>query len=194
MSPMVQDEKGHDLSYHFDADLRDVPNAPVEMRQETERMKAELSSDSISAYERLRLLGHLGVYLRMLGDLQSAEEWLTEAIALSEEVDRRMSALANRLRLAHVYQWQRRFDLSDALFKQAVAVCSGTPEFADYLDFACQHFGKSLFDQGRYREAEGLFKKALHIREAKGDKDLIESSRLSLDVTRARIEGERRLK
>jgi hypothetical protein len=70
-----------------------------------------------------------------------------------------------------------------------VALCETRLEFSDYLDFALQHYSKSLFDQDNYTEAERLFVHALQLRLAKGDDSLIASTRLALEVTRAHVSG-----
>ncbi len=136
------------------------------------------------------MLGQIGVLSRLLGRLDEAQIYLEKAVALSEQTGNGKARLVNSIRLANVYQWQRRFDLSDPLFTEAVVFCETRPEFSDYLDFALQHYGKSLFDQGNYTEAERLFARALQLRLAKGDDLLVASSRVALEVTRARLSGE----
>jgi hypothetical protein len=44
------------------------------------------------------------------------------------------------------------------------------------VDFALQHYGKHLIDAGRVEEAVVCLREALRLRQAKGDKELIEST------------------
>jgi tetratricopeptide (TPR) repeat protein len=185
----VENEVRRKLStaYRFDRDLREVPDAPDEMDAAVVALIGELEKPGLDASEELQLLGQIGVMCRMLGRLDDAERYLQRAVALSKQVGSERSRQVNRIRLAHVYQWQGRFGLSDPIFEEAVALCERREALSAYLDFALQHYGKSLFDQGRYAEAERLFERALQLRLAKGDDSLAASSRFALDVTRGRL-------
>lgn len=183
-------QPAYNLQYHFDSDLRDVPDAPEEMRAHVDLMLAQYAAGGLESNEQLRILGTLGVCLRMLGDLDKAAEILLVALTLAKAEGNRNSYLANSLRLAHVYQWQRRFVEADSIFTSSIALCRNSPELHDYLDFALQHYGKSLFDQGRFYEAESMFKEALILREAKGDDALISSTRFALETTSSWLGGE----
>lgn len=181
---------GYRTSYSFDENLRDVPDAPGEMALVVTHLKEELSRPDLQGAEEARLLGQIGVLSRMLGHLDEARSDFEKAVALCEQVGNGKARLVNSIRLAHVYQWQRRFDLSDPLFTEAVSLCEIRSEFSEYLDFALQHYGKSQFDQGNYAEAERLFVRALQLRLPKGDDSLVASSRLALEVTRGRLSDE----
>ncbi len=182
---MTAQQPSYDLSYHFDANLRDLPNSPAEMRAYTSSLEKQLGAHDLPIDERLRLLGTVGVYLRMLGDLDQAARYLESAITVAGQANNRNSHLANSLRLAHVYQWQGRFDEADAIFIDSIARCCTDPDLHIYLDFAYQHYGKSLFDQGRFDAAERAFTEALILRQAKGDDFLIESTAYALEITRS---------
>ena len=139
--------------------------------------------------EEIRLLGQMGVLCRILNRLDEAAGYLERAVALSEQAGNEKTRLVNSIRLAHVYQWQRRFDLSDPLFTEAIAKYKSRKELSGYLDYAHQHYAKSLFDQQRYTEAESHLRRAMQLRLAKGDTSLIASTWLALDATnRARDE------
>jgi cytochrome c-type biogenesis protein CcmH/NrfG len=164
-----------------------VPDAPEEMAQGVACLRQRLAAPGLDAGDRARLLGLLGTYSRTLGDLEGARAALEEAVVLCGERGDARGLLANRIRLAHVYQWQRQFARADAIFDQVIKECEERPEASRYLAVACQHAGKSKFDQGRYAEAAALFARALALRQASGAPDLIASSRLALDTARARL-------
>lgn len=174
-----------DLTYHFDSNLRDIPNAPDDMRAHVAALEAQLAYPALAADERLRILGTIGVYSRMLNDLNKAEAALIAALALTEPNNNANSYIANRLRLAHVYQWQSRFPEADAIFIDVITRCRANPDLEPYLDFAYQHYGKSLFDQQRYAEAERAFNSALILRQSKDDPALLESTQFALETTRS---------
>jgi tetratricopeptide (TPR) repeat protein len=176
----------YNISYSFDQDLRDVPEAPGDMARAVDFLQAQLASGEMSERDQARLLGQKGVLCRMLLRLEEAEEYCERAVAICRQLGDARCEFVNSIRLAHVYQWQGRFNESDSLFLWTLELCERGPDLAGYLDFACQHYGKSLFDQGQYAQAIEMFERALEIREKKGDAALVESSRIALQTARAR--------
>jgi len=175
-----------DISYTFNSDLRDVPTSPDDMARAVEYLQTRIASADSSPRDQARLLGQAGVLCRMLLRLDEAEEHCERAVAICREVKDARCEVAHSLRLAHVYQWQGRFGESDWLFLQMRGWCESDPNVADYLDFVYQHYGKSLFDQGRYAEAAEMFRRALEIREGKGDQELVASTTLALQTAQAK--------
>jgi len=186
---MTANDDAPDVSYRFDQRLREVPNDRAGMARAIAALEARLAAEVPDPIERTRALGTLGTYRRILGRLDGAEAALREAVALARRLGDGRALLVNELRLAHVLQWQERFAEADVRFAAAIARCEATPELTGLLSFALQHAGKSLFDQARYAEAAERFARALALREATGDRELIASSRLALDATRAKLRG-----
>lgn len=126
-------------------------------RRETGRGEADDGGGATRLREQV-------VLLRLLGRLEEAERLGRRALACTRDGRREVAAA---LRLAHVLQWQRRFAEADELF-------TGALRSAEVLDdallraFAHQHYGKSLFDQGRFAAAERHFSTALRLRTAAG--------------------------
>ncbi len=96
-----------DVSIHFNDDLREVPNNAGEMRQALAFLRSQLPNAQ-ETDQQIQLLGLIGSYARILQDLSVAEQALTLAIALSEQIGNRRFKTANQIRLAHVYQWQQK--------------------------------------------------------------------------------------
>jgi len=166
-----------------------VPDAPDDMARAVDYLQTFLLSDDLDDRKRVEALGLLGVFLRMLGDLSSAEEVLVTAVDISSQAGFDAATVANRIRLANVYQWKHQFELADAIFEAVIQQCERDPIVRKYLNFALQHYGKSLFDQRRYREAMDMFERALELRQAGGDAKLIESTTIALLTTRSRLSG-----
>lgn len=190
-------------TYTIDDDtLRDVPDDVVAARARAAELRAQ---GPVGDAERIG-------WLRMLGDLDEAEQvgWRSLAAAggpsaagevpvAGAEVDLPIEAAGAALRLAHVLQWQRRFELADALFRAgreradatAGSAAAGTREHRVAVAmryFARQHGGKSLFDQGRYDEALGMFADALALRLAAGaPQDQIDASRQAVRAAGRRL-------
>ncbi len=175
-------EQSYNLSTHFDpTTLRDIPDDPAAMEGAIRYLEERLPIiETFSIAQQITTLSRLGAYCRILGRLDEAQTYLEKAVAISQQENYPTTTLINRIRLAHVHQWQRRFDLSDPIFQDCIALCETGPALQPYLDFAYQHYGKSLFDQARYQEAVSFFQKALDIRLQKGDEELISSTQLAI--------------
>lgn len=178
----------YDVSWSFDERGRDRPNDPGGMRAAVEWLRARAAS--AEATEQARLLGLAGGYARMTGDLGLSARLLGDAVALADELGYARLGLRLRIRLAHTRQWQGAFADSDRLLEQAVRRCREEAGLADLLDFALQHHGKSLLDQGRATEAVACLEEALALRQRKGDAELVASTELALRLARETAGGE----
>jgi len=179
-----------DLSYTFDANLRDVPTSPREMEAAVAFLVERLHSGDLKDGEVAQALGHIGVFCRIIGRLDEARDYLERAIALSQEAGDARGKLVITLRLSHIHQWQREFTTADALFSDSLARCESDPALNGLADFAYQHCGKSLFDQRWYAEAAKMFGVALAIRVEKWDAELVESSQLALEAAHSRLKSD----
>ncbi|HKP51088.1 MAG TPA: tetratricopeptide repeat protein [Chloroflexia bacterium] len=183
-------EHSYNLATHFDpTTLRDIPDDPAAMESAIRYLEERLPIlDTLSIAQQITTLSRLGSYCRTLGRLDEAQTYLEKAVAISQRENYHTTTLVNRIRLAHVYQWQRRFDIADHIFQDCIAFCR--TDLQSYLDFAYQHYGKSLFDQARYAEAVSLFQAALDLRLQKGDTELIESTQLALRAAEERHQAD----
>jgi tetratricopeptide (TPR) repeat protein len=186
---MILDDIPFDLTFHFDAELREVPERPDEYRRAVAWLQERAADPALGERERVRLLGRCGVLARTVGDYPAALDALQAALAGAARLGDERLELISRVRLAHVYQWQRDFARSDALFAEALRGCETDPACAGVRDSVYQHAGKNLFDQGRYAEALALFERALALRLGSGDAELIASARLAADTARERLGG-----
>ena len=171
-----------DLDYTINEQLREVLLHPEEVRQWVERwqQKAQQTTD---VRERARWWSQIGVYERMLGDLEAAADHLEEAVRILEQQPLSEAFVVALIRLAHVYQYQQRFDWSNDLFADIVELVEREPKLTSLRDFAYQHLGKNLFDQQRYAEAQQWFQRALEIRLQKEDDELITATKWALMQT-----------
>lgn len=175
-------------TFHFDPELREIPddldkwNISAVLLQETMNL-----TDSSAEY--LSLLENLGFVLRVLGRLEEAEAKLKEAVELSSDHPNPWKLVQNLMRLAHVYQWQKNFKEADRLYTEIKKLMKNSNLPDGIKGSFHQHYGKLFFDQGKFKEAQEHFSKALEIREAiKAPHDQIASSRLALDTTLKRAE------
>lgn len=176
----------YNLKTSFDRNLRDVPENTHEMGLACQDIEVYLQNEE-SPLTRATWLGTMGSFQRILKLLTQAELSHQEClqILLKNSADQRRIYAAN-LRLAHVYQWQERFSESNRLFEETLWDVQKLQEPV-LLSFCYQHQGKNFFDQKRYAEALKCFHQALEIREASGDLELVQSSRLAADEASRRI-------
>jgi tetratricopeptide (TPR) repeat protein len=175
---------------HFDENLRDIPDNAEATRQEVAQLKEKLPL-TLAPLERTRLLCDIGTGLRLLGDLEEAKNHLKEAVDLCEtfQLDIKTTVRAQIL-LAHVLQWQGNFLKSNRLFGELIITVEADIGASSLKAFVYQHAGKNLFDQKMYPHALKFFEKALKLRESeKAPEDQIESTRLAIHATRAKIES-----
>ena len=176
------------VDYYFDENLRDIPTHPEQLKKYVEKLKLDIKSKD-SPKDQVRIMGEMGVYLRQLMQLNEAEQILSKALTLIETHSLGIKfEFQQKIRLAHVYQWQKRFAESSKLFSEVIHHCRNHPDLSVYLAFALQHAGKDLFDQGKLTDALLYFEEALQIRVQNNvPKDQIESTQLAVQVTKNRL-------
>jgi tetratricopeptide (TPR) repeat protein len=172
--------KRFNIAFSFDDRLREIPSDREEVERAIAWIEGELATMEDQPAQRVALLGLRGVYRRILGEYRSAESDLVEAVMIAEALGIESLVTVMRLRLAHVYQWMEEFGRSTAMFDREIERCKTLPELLPFLDFACQHAGKNLFDQGDLDGARRHFEAALEIRNRKGDRKLIDSTEAAL--------------
>ena len=167
----------------FDQNLKEQPVDKLEWEKFIEN--ASKDSETIATEkEKLPYYEILGHSHRILKNLGLAEEFLKKAVALSA-VESPAKQLQNLIRLAHVYQDQKQFKKSKALFDQARELLNFY-EVSDTLRAAYhQHLGKYYFDQSFYGLSLTEFELAYKIRlSVKAPRDQIESTELALSFAR----------
>jgi tetratricopeptide (TPR) repeat protein len=177
----------YNVHYDFDANLRETPHDRSAMERGVAWLARQIINVGSDLHATARLKGMHGVYSRILGQLDSAEASLKSAVEMSQSVLDARLVYINELRLAHVYQWQGRFELSTPMFEELLVRAEKDRHLGLLLDFAMQHAGKNAFDQGKYAEALSHFAGALALRRLKNDARLLHSTETAIAVTRERI-------
>lgn len=164
--------------------LRFVPEDHTALRNYIEALKTDLA-ETIDPNKRASLLGEIAVYLRSLNRFQEAETYLFDALGIiSSQNLGTAKEVQQKIRLAHVWQENKDFKKSNALFAEVIQVCRENGDANPYFDFALQHAGKNYFDQGQYQLALDYFSEALEIRLKKNSPpDQIESSQAAIRRT-----------
>ncbi|WP_335939819.1 tetratricopeptide repeat protein [Streptomyces sp. PTD5-9] len=121
----------------------------------------------------------IGIGLVSLGDHHDAQAFLRQALGLATTCGDSRAVIATQLNLGDAYRYGGDTETADALYRGALdAARIRRPEL---VDFALQHFGKHLMEQGDLVVARARLEEALRLRMAKGDPELIESTQAALD-------------
>ncbi|MFD0557557.1 tetratricopeptide repeat protein [Stackebrandtia endophytica] len=151
----------------YDSELRMIPTDVAAMEAEVKRHSR---GDS---YQQLRAAGVGSV---ALGRYDAARDLLNRARELADTQTR---VIAVDINLADAHRYDGDLVEAERLCRRALAAArSDSP---DLIDFASQHLGKCLTDQGRFDEAREALNEALRLRLAKGEQSLIDSTRSAID-------------
>ncbi|WP_408010554.1 tetratricopeptide repeat protein [Pseudalkalibacillus sp. A8] len=177
---MVNNCSSFNMEFTFDKDLREKPINQKEMRNGVQHMIDGL--ESLEDLDKKAMLhGEIGVYLRILGELDESEQFLKQAIRLHSQRNNLTSVFINQLRIAHTYQWQQEFEKANVLFNELIKRLHNDQRYEPYKDFLYQHYGKCKFEEGEYEAAYSLFQVALKVRKEKGDYSLVRSTEVSIN-------------
>ncbi|HEY0735936.1 MAG TPA: hypothetical protein VGD69_13570 [Herpetosiphonaceae bacterium] len=180
----MSDQVPFDVSVTYDEQGHEVASRPAEMRRAIGWLSERLAG--LDRRQRARVCGLCGVYARILRDFDAAHAFLHQALDLAAQLGDERLLFNNRIRLAHVYQWQAQYARSNELFENLLATSHDQPLLASLLDFLYQHAGKNAFDQQQYDRAEHYLREALRLRRVKGDLALIESTEHALALVQQR--------
>ncbi len=180
---------------HIDAQTqREILVDPDSVQTWVEHLKAQGLAGDPMRVVWLRIAGRLDEaeelgwqVLRRSGGPSNAEEAAGAALPLS--------AVTAAIRLAHVLQWKRQFELAHTLYERALETVEAvTPmcedsAYADYLHpFAIQHQARCYFDEERYQEALDASQRAYDLRVAAGvPEDQVLSSSGLIEACRERL-------
>jgi HTH-type transcriptional regulator, pleiotropic regulator of extracellular virulence genes len=130
------------------------------------------------------MLGYLAEAHRVIGELDLAESYARQALALQDEA-RAATRVASLIRLGEVLRCRHRFQEAIEAHRRALSEIRD-PETERYRSFALQHLGKVFLNMGRFAEAESTLTEALEIRRQAGEPGLIASTEEALAYARER--------
>jgi tetratricopeptide (TPR) repeat protein len=162
---------------------------PVALREAVGALQARLAAVG-EPEKRMVLLRRIGSGLTALGDLAAARRVLSEALELACELADPRAEVAVRINMGDALRYAG--DLPAAAAQYELALALARRAAPDRVDFALQHYGKHLFDAGRTEQAIACLREALRLRQAKGDTDLIESTRRALAMVDRQEPGNRK--
>lgn len=169
---------------YFNSDLRDLPLDRSVWEEFAVTEDRQLKT-AVLPHAQLEHLEKLGMALRVLQRLDKADVTLARAVSLARQVGPETRVAQNLARLAHVYQWQRKFGKAHDLYDQ-IRELGPLPE--SLTASLHQHLGKVFFDAGHYASAVAEFKTALRIRELLNvPDDQLQSSLQALAETEKRL-------
>lgn len=161
---------------------RDPIRPFAEIQPALDELEAYLSGAAhLPPAGRVRLLAQIGTLYRSSPEPARAIPYFEQAVSLARTHNLRADEAVNTLRLAVAYQYAGDADAALPAFKAALVLCA---QRRTHLDFAYQHWAKFLIEQGEPELAFPYLEQALMQRIARGDADLIASTRAALDAAR----------
>lgn len=161
----------------MDACLRQVATDEAAVREAIAMAMRALEDARRNGNDRVQatMLGYMTDAHRILGELESAERYAREGIALGEAMGSASIQVAARIRLGEVLRCGGR--CKEAIREHLGALESIGDEATEaYRDFALQHLGKAYLNAGRRDEAVVALREALRIRRRKGVPALVDST------------------
>ncbi|MFJ4777413.1 tetratricopeptide repeat protein [Streptomyces sp. NPDC088762] len=162
-----------------DENLRMIPIDRDELTAAAAGLRGELRDPATEAARRRVLARWTGIASLALGDYQSARAFLRQALDLAMASGNTRAVIATQLNLGDAYRYAGEASTADTLYRSALDTARA--QQPDLLDFALQHFAKHLMEQGHLVPARAHLQEALHLRQAKGDAELIESTQAAVD-------------
>ncbi|WP_331747218.1 tetratricopeptide repeat protein (plasmid) [Streptomyces sp. NBC_00853] len=158
--------------------------APTDHDQLTtavEKIRVELQALPEGAdAARARVLARwTGIGLLSLGHHDDARVFLRQALDLAEASGNSRAVIATELNLADAYRYVGEAQNAEGFYRRALE--GARSKHPELVDFALQHLGKHLMEQGNLMPARAHLQEALRLRTAKGDAGLIESTQAALD-------------
>jgi HTH-type transcriptional regulator, pleiotropic regulator of extracellular virulence genes len=175
------------LATAFDENSRDYFVNPKDARSQIEAQKKQLAATS-DPFEQMALYGRIGGSLRILKDLDQAEQFLDEALALIDKHSFGKNHWAQQsIRRAHVAHWKGEFEKAEAILHEVWSECRSSEECKSYEHFALQHLGKCFLDKNEIQTALKFFEAALAIRKTMGDPQLIKSTEDAIQTAQRKL-------
>ncbi|MCF3181750.1 tetratricopeptide repeat protein [Streptomyces polychromogenes] len=129
---------------------------------------------------RARLLARwCGIGLMSLGNYDEARAFLRQSLDLATASGNVRAVIATELNLGDAHRYAGTAEAADVLYRQALD--SARSQHPELVDFALQHLGKHLMEQGDLFAARTHLWEARQLRIAKGDVGLIESTQAAVD-------------
>lgn len=168
---------------YFKDDLHDYPENPelLESYVTIESEKAEV----LEGIDRFKKFSQLAVYHRLLGNYSKSHDLFQAAEVYFLANDLKMTMI-NYLRWSDVFRFEKKFNECERALEKVKKILDQEGYF-DYQDFYFQHLGKLYFDRGEFENAIFCFEKALELRVAKKDIDLISSTEFAIKITKAKL-------
>jgi len=171
----------HNMQYTFGDDLREEPQDIIEFKKGIDYLLQKLLQEE-NVFEQANLLSSIGVHQRIARNLEASLKHLLEARNLLEDSEHIRLYLVNEIRLGQTFQFLAQFTKAETTYQLIENYIAKHPEHKNLLHFVYQHKGKNYFAQQQYQSAETFVRKALDLRKALNNAELIQSSEFSLKV------------
>ncbi|MFJ9446327.1 tetratricopeptide repeat protein [Kitasatospora sp. NPDC101235] len=168
-----------------DEHLRMVPTDRDQLAAAVEGLPEDLRAlpEGADPSQARVLARWIGIGLVSLGDPDEARVFLRQALDLATASGSAGAVIATQLNLGDAYRYGGDVETADAFYRSALGAARS--QRSDLVDFALQHLGKHLMEQGDLASARTCLREAQQLRTAKGDPEPVKSTQSALE----RVEG-----
>lgn len=179
------DLSAFNLEYLIGNDLREKPIDAEEYSAAIQFLERSIQNNS-GTDEKGKVHSKLGSLLRIVG---RHEESLFQHLKADEILKHDPKArFINRIRMASAYQFLNQNDKALELLKKCLSDTGTDPVLSNLADYVHQHLGKVYFEMGALEQAIEQIGLALALRNAKGNEELVRSSKFALSKVRSHIQ------
>ncbi|WP_349408509.1 tetratricopeptide repeat protein [Pseudalkalibacillus sp. SCS-8] len=160
--------------------LREKPKDPEVIKAFVSKLEVALKH--VEEDEDVYFLqGTLGNLYRILGQPEKAIAHLTRSLEVAIEKKDEKKEVVSYIRLGEALKYDNQHEMALHYFNRAFTYCEKS-DLKVFKDFALQHKGKCLLEQGKLDEALSCFHEALEIRKAKNEPSLIDSTEQAIQL------------
>ncbi|MDX8365519.1 tetratricopeptide repeat protein [Cytobacillus sp. IB215665] len=163
--------------------LREKTSSPIMVLEVINEIEDAVQDSKISVEDKYYLNGVMGNFLRIYGEPKRAIPYLNWCLEFATKEENLSREIVSLIRLGEALKYNNQHKKALEMFDTALYKCKGAAKDF-YIDFPLQHKGKCYLELNLLNEAEDCFIKALEIRKYKGNKSLIESTQLAIELVR----------
>ncbi len=175
----------------YDQNLRELPLDPQEMQKGLEFCLEKLDTEQAVADElyRASILSLIGVYQRILGKFDLAENALKEAISFFHIHNASMQEILVEARLATNLQWKGNHIKARSMIERLLLKVQKNKKLkkGPLYDILLIHLAKCKFDQREYKGCIDLLTDAMDIRVERGEIKQIDHVTQMIGIARQKL-------
>ncbi len=168
------------MTYTIGNDLREKPKDRASFEQGISYLTTHLTKEK-TTIGQLKVHSLLGVLYRIVEQLEASMIHLQIAKAgLQTIIEGDKLQIVNSIRIAQTLQYQQKYEQAEQIYNTLEPLILQEKAYKKLLDFVYQHKAKNYFEWGKYEQSLSEIKRAIALRQLKGNEELLASSTFAL--------------